>query len=150
MTRGKFIVVAALVFLMHVSLRADDQHAGETKKDAPRASAEKKKPSTLAEKINACLAERPGSKTDKSGPLVSAQPEGKPAVEPQFAAQAAATVKPNGAPLFQQYCSQCHSGGIDPGKAIGKLSAGLMPPADEAQPSAEEKQALIEYFSGQK
>jgi hypothetical protein len=30
------------------------------------------------------------------------------------------------------------------------LSAGLMPPADEAQPSAEEKQALIEYFSGQK
>jgi len=150
MTRKQIFVVASLLFLIPFALHADDQHAGETKKDAPRASAEKKKPSTLAEKINACLAERPGSKTDKSGPPVSAQPEGKPAVEPQLAAQAAATIKPNGAPLFQQYCSQCHSGGIDPGKAIGKLSAGLMPPADEAQPSAEEKQALIEYFSGQK
>ena len=150
MTRKQIVVVASLLFLMPIALHSEDKHSGEAKKDAPRASAEKKKPSTLAEKINACLAERPGSKTDKSGPPVSAQPEEQPGVEPQLADQAAATIKPKGAPIFSQYCSRCHSGGVDPGKAVGKLNAGLMPPADEAQPSAEEKQALIEYFSGQK
>ncbi|NBX76885.1 MAG: cytochrome c [Proteobacteria bacterium] len=149
MTR-KQIVVASLLFLMPYSLHSEDKHAGETKKETPRASAEKKKPSTLAEKINACLAERPGLKTEKSIPQENAESPEKPAVEPQLAAQAAATAKPNGAPLFQQFCASCHSGGIDPSKAVGKLSAGQMPPAGEAQPSAAEKQALIEYFSGQK
>lgn len=151
MTRRKLVVVATLFLLPPLGLQAaDDKHAGEPKKENPRASAEKKKPSTLAEKISACLAERPKAKTDGSAPKDTSKTEASQPGGDPVASQSAATVKPNGAPLFSQYCSRCHSGGLDGVKAIGKLNAGQMPPPDEPQPNGAEKQALIEYFASQK
>ncbi|NBT59236.1 hypothetical protein EBT16_10680 [bacterium] len=139
-----FLVVVPAAFSAEEKPHSGD--SAEGKKSSPRATAEKKKPSTLAEKISACLNERPGTSTAKPE-TDSTKPEPKP--EESVQAQSA-NIKLDGAPLFQQYCARCHSGGVTPGAAVGKVSGGLMPPPDEPQPSAAEKQALIEYFSGKK
>lgn len=149
MTRKRIVVLLSLILLMPVVVKAaDDKHGAESKKSSPRASEKEKKPSTLSEKISACLAERPAPKKSDD----SEKPNLKNHELLPQAAAAGATNTPvvDGAPLFEQFCVRCHSGGLNSDKAIGKLSAGAMPPSDEPQPSAEEKQALIEYFSSKK
>ncbi|MFM8269279.1 MAG: c-type cytochrome [Pseudomonadota bacterium] len=148
MSLKKKLVVAAVLFLLPMAVHAEgDDHKGEEKKNTGRLSAEKKKPATLSEKISACLAERPAStKTDGSA---KHDPKDLEPI-PFSSTTASPTTKAAGAALFEQFCSRCHSNGVSGGKAVGKLTSSQMPPADEPQPSAQEKQALIEYFSGQK
>lgn len=147
MDRKKMVVIASLFFLMPLGLRAEEPHESDKKVKAPRANAEKKKPATLAEKISACLAERPkeSSKQEQAG---SNKPSAS--VQPSETQQAASTAQ-NGAALFTQYCSKCHNQNeLVPSEAANKVKIGEMPKAGEPQPSASEKQALIEYFTGKK
>ena len=150
----KKLSVIAMVGFLSLSVIAAEEHteSGE-KKSASRPAATKKKGATLAEKISACLAERPSAK--KEGDKATASTKPTTDVESQQSVSASTTPNPNsssgvdGAALFTKHCGSCHSAG-EMDWASAKDAVGVtMPKGRVSSVPAEEVAALREYFQSQ-
>lgn len=144
----KLSVVAVLIFLSCGAFAADEHQEKSEKKSSGRPAATKSKAS-LAEKISACLTERPSKKEEivkpSSSPSSSSSPQGLTPSSIDKPSDSTA----EGAALFTKHCASCHSAG-DIDWATAKQVVGVTMPFGKVNTvTPEEVAKLKEYFQTQ-
>lgn len=145
----KLSVVAVLIFISVGALAADEHQETGEKKSTSRPTAVKKKPS-IAEKISACLTERPTKKEDAAAkPSSSTDSSSSPhAITPSVNSKPTDSTQ-DGAALFTKHCASCHSAG-DMDWATAKQVVGVTMPFGKVNTvTPEEVAKLKEYFQTQ-
>lgn len=146
------LIVLSLVVSVGNSFSADESHQEKKESTSTRPNAPEKKPTTLAEKLSACLTERPsGDKKEASG---EAEEKLGKTYSSQGSADAAAKTGPSGAELFQANCASCHAPNASQGPivdwALAAQRAGTDMPPNGKKFTADELSKLRAFFATKK
>jgi len=141
-----FLVISLLS--THLLVGAEkEKHSGPASDQKPttRATESDKKPVSLAEKLSACLNERPSSKEKETEKPDTWKKHGAESDTNDEASQA------SGSALFTKHCASCHSPGASQGPivdfALAAERAGTsMPPSNPSSIPSEELSILKDYL----
>jgi len=131
---------------------ADESHQEKKESTSTRPNAPEKKATTLAEKLSACLTERP-SGDKKEGKEEAEEKLGKTYAD-KDSADTKAPAGPSGAELFQANCASCHAPNASQGPivdwALAAQRAGTDMPPNGKKFSADELAKLRAFFASKK
>lgn len=147
-----WLIVLTVIVSGPNGFSAEESHQEKKESSTARPTATEKKPSTLAEKLSACLTERP-SGDKKEGKGEAEEKLGK-TYPKKDSVDTAAQTGPSGAEIFQANCASCHAPNASQGPivdwALAAQRAGTDMPPNGKKFSADELSKLRAFFASKK